>query len=125
MNDLVTSETVIEPFLDVVRDQVARGKPFFDTLSKTLDVQADYNVSHLASVPYSLNYSIVVMIVKKSCRVYYNFSYLFNYNFLTQVPTRGFKNCSFDVCSFHCCYSSFLSPYFSDLGSRKTTNQFC
>ena len=46
MEDLVTSETVIEPFLDVARDQVARDRPFFDTLSKTLDIQADYNVSH-------------------------------------------------------------------------------
>ena len=46
MEDLVKDEAVIEPFLDVARAQVARGKPFFDTLSKTLDVEADYNVSH-------------------------------------------------------------------------------
>jgi len=43
MADMVKSETVIELVLDVARNQVILNKPFFETLSKTLNVQAEYN----------------------------------------------------------------------------------
>ena len=44
MDDPVTSNAVFELVCDVGRDQVGRSKPFMDILSRTLDVQADYNV---------------------------------------------------------------------------------
>ena len=47
MDDLVTSENVLDILCDVARDQVARGKPFFETVPKTLGVQAEYNVSQI------------------------------------------------------------------------------
>ena len=47
MDDLVKSDTVFEEVFDVTRDQVGRGKAFLETLTKTLDVQAEYNVSHI------------------------------------------------------------------------------
>jgi len=43
MDDLVKDSAVFELVLSVAEEQMARGKPFFDTLSKTLGVQADYN----------------------------------------------------------------------------------
>jgi len=43
MDDLVKDSTVFGLVLSVAEEQMARGKPFFDTLSKTLGVQADYN----------------------------------------------------------------------------------
>ena len=44
MDDTVTSDAVFEIVCDVGSAQVARTKPFLDTLSRTLGVQADYNV---------------------------------------------------------------------------------
>ena len=49
MDDLVKDSAVFELVLSVAEEQMARGKPFFDTLSKTLGVQADYNVSQILS----------------------------------------------------------------------------
>ena len=45
MDDLVTSDSVFDDVSEIARDQMARGKAFMETLSKALDVQADYNVS--------------------------------------------------------------------------------
>ena len=47
MDDLVKDSAVFDLVLSVAEEQMARGKPFFDTLSKTLGVQADYNVSQI------------------------------------------------------------------------------
>ena len=47
MDDLVTSDEVLDILCDVAREQVSRSKPFFETLPKTLGVQAEYNVSRV------------------------------------------------------------------------------
>ena len=52
MDDKVTSPAVFELVLGVAEEQVARTKPFFETLSKTLGVQADYNVSQIFEAAY-------------------------------------------------------------------------
>lgn len=52
MSDIVKSEEIFDLVLDVVREQVGRGKDFLETLSKTLGVQAEYHVSKILGVVY-------------------------------------------------------------------------
>ena len=52
MDDLVKDSTVFELVLSVAEEQMARGKAFFDTFSKALGVQADYNVSKIFKLAY-------------------------------------------------------------------------
>ena len=47
MADLVSSDEIFDLVYEVTENHMARNKNFLDTLSKTLKVQAEYNVSKI------------------------------------------------------------------------------